>query len=329
MTNSIRDKLVPKGRTIFFDEATHKYTNELGFVYTSTTTVIGKYVPKKDFTDIAKACERIGKNPNHPKYEHYKGKTWKQLVQQWEATTKESCEFGTIKHNFLETSVRKSTKYNLDKRGFINGRIYTIDDIIENHKFGKLSIKDFDKMGVKDKYPAIYDILTALSKLGYNIYAEIGVYDDMFGISGLIDILCVNHKTSEFIIVDWKTNKAPIRFDSGHYEKTIDGRLDLNKWKPNEEYFEYPLKHLADSVGNHYTLQLSVYAYLVTTFGYKFKGLCLCHIRPLEDAFRPREEWREVVEIYRLKFLEDDVKALLGDFKTRNLNNQGRLMFNN
>lgn len=325
---NIRDMLIPKGRTIYFDEEAHKYTNELGFVYTSTTTVIGKYCPEEDFTEIAKACERIGKNPNHKDYEKYRGKSFKTILLEWETTTKVSCEFGTVKHNFLENAVKTSNKYTKNAKGFINGRIYTVDDIMIHHNYGRLSLKVFEASGVKDKYPKIYDVLVGLHNAGYYIYAEIGVYDDTYGISGLIDILCVNHKTNEFIIVDWKTNKAPIRFDSGYYKKKFNGLLDLDMWIPKDKIFRHPLSHLADSVGNHYTMQLSTYAYLVTTFGYKLRGLVLCHIRPLEQDFVPREQWQESIEIHPIQFLENDSKLMLDDFRMKNLDIQGKLQFN-
>lgn len=327
MASKINNLLIPKGRTIFFNEEEHKYTNELCIAYTSCTTIIGKYVPEKDFKKIAENCERIGRNPNHPKYLKYKGKKAYQLLKEWDVTTVEACNFGSIKHNFLETSVKSCTGYNLNARGYIDGKIYTIDDIIENHNYGRLELKRFERTGVKDTYPDIYNILLSLHKNGYYLYAEIGVYDDKYMISGLIDILAVNHTTGKFIIVDWKTNKAPMRFDAGHYEKDDYGLLNLDKWIPSEDTFLSPLSHLADSTGNHYTMQLSTYAYLVTTFGYTFGGLILCHIRPIEQRFIPRDNWAEVVEIYPLQYLESDSKLMLGDFQMKNIDVQTKMLF--
>ena len=114
MKRKLRDMLIPKGRTIYFNEEAHKYTNELGFTYTSTTTLIGKYCPEEDFVEIAKACERIGRNPNHPQYLKYKGKFYKEIMDEWKKITEESCAFGTIKHNFLEQSIKLATGYNLN-----------------------------------------------------------------------------------------------------------------------------------------------------------------------------------------------------------------------
>ena len=62
--------------------------------------------------------------------------------------------------------------------------------------------------------------------MGFEIYAEIGVYHPEYLISGLVDILFV--KGDEFFILDWKTNKAPIRFEGGYWTKKADGTIDLD-----------------------------------------------------------------------------------------------------
>lgn len=322
---NLNNILIPKGRTIYFDELNHKYSNELGITYTSVTTIIGKYYEKFDKEAIAKACEKIGKNPNHPKYNHYKGKTAKQLLKEWEETTELSCDFGSKRHNYLEDFVKTNNGYKLNNN-FINDQIYTLDDIIYNHNFGRINLKKLQKNGLDKKYPLIYKTLIELTKLKFNIYAEIGVYDDLYGVSGLIDILAVNLTTYEFIIIDWKTNKAPIKFDSGYFEKTEDGRLNLNKFINTDKWMKYPISHLKDSVGIHYTLQLSMYAYLSSTFGFKLKGIILFHIRPIEERFKTREEYEEVIETYNIQYLENDVKLILDDHKTK-INHQTNLLF--
>lgn len=325
---SIRNDLIPKGRTIFFDEEYHKYSNELGFVYTSVTTIISKYTEDFKKQEIAKACERIGRNPNHKDYLKYKGYTAEQLIKKWEEETKKSCAFGSKTHNGLESSIKESTKYYKYNNNFIKDKIYTIDDIIENHNYGRLNITKLKSTLIYTKYPEIYNVLLALHKVGYNIYAEIGVYDDGYEVAGLIDILLINHKTKEFIILDWKTNKAPIKFESGYFKKLNDGRLDLNNFVEKNEYFEYPLNHICDSVGNHYTMQLSTYAYLVTTFGYKLKGLLLCHLRPIEQQFVEREYWEEEIKIHNINYLEHEAKLMLDDFKFKKQSQQGTIKFN-
>ena len=312
-TSSLKYKLVPKGRILSFDEELHKYTDDVNTPYTSTTTIIGKYYEKfdKKAKDIADACERIGKNPTHPKYERYRGKTAKQLLYEWEQETDRACKKGSKKHAFLENTIKSSNGYNINAKGFINGRIYTIDDIIRGHNYGKLSLKYFVDSGIADVYPTIYSIIKELTASGFRIYAEIGVYDVRFYVSGLIDILLV--RGNEFIILDWKTNKAPLRFDSGYYEKNVDGTLNLNSWIAQDKFMYHPISHLHDSVGNHYTMQLSVYDYLVESFGFRCIGNILCHIRTIESSnIIVDEEEKEEVTFHDIKYLKRETEAMLG-----------------
>ena len=328
MKENINNKLIPKNHTIFFDEAAHKYTDELGRKYTSVTTVIGFYTTEFKSETIAKACERIGRNPNHRDYQKYKGKSAQQLLTEWKKTTDDACEFGTKRHNFLEGCIKDANNYNRNKGGFIEGQICTIDDVIKNHNYGKVKLSLFEQTGLKQKYPSIYAILESLVKKGFNIYAEIGVYDPLYLVSGLIDICAINHKTYEFIIVDWKTNKAPIKYECGYFRKHSNGTLNLEDWVSQDNYFRSPLNNIVDSIGNHYAMQLSTYGYLVSTFGYTFRGLVLCHIRPIEQPFIDREFWEESVEIYNIPYMEKDVRLMLDNHRNNNpLDGQGTLIF--
>ena len=146
-------------RKIYFNESIHKYTDDMGNPYISTTTLISNYYEKFKAEEIATACERIGKNPNHPKYLKYKGKSKKQLLYEWEQTKNIACEKGTNKHNYLETAIRSSTGYKLIDGQFINDRIYTLDDVIGDRKIGLLNIEYFESIGLKEKYPIIFNVI--------------------------------------------------------------------------------------------------------------------------------------------------------------------------
>jgi len=309
---SLKYRLITKGRIITFDEEAHKYTDDINTPYSSVTTIIGKYYEKfdKKAKDIAAACEKIGKNPSHPKYLHYKNKTAKQLLYEWEQETIRACNKGSKKHEYLEQSVKSSNGYNRNAQGFINGRIYTIDNIIKGHNYGRLSLNHFIKSGIDILYPKIFGIIKDFVDKGFKIYAEIGVYDTRFCVSGLIDILLV--RGTEFVILDWKTNKAPIRFDAGYYEKFANKTLNLDKWIPQDKHFYHPLSHLEDSVGNHYTLQLSTYDYLVESFGFTCIGNILCHIRTIENPNKLHDEdEEEEVKFYSIDYRKDDVEKML------------------
>lgn len=310
MQDNFNHKIQPKNRNLYFNEEQHKYTDELGTNYISVTTLINKYINEFKVEKVAEACERIGKNPNHHKYLIYAGKSKKQILQEWKQINKDACEKGTKKHNYLENIIRKSTNYNATELGFINDKLYTIDDIIKSHNFGKLNMSYFKRCGLEEKYPKIFELLKSFNEIGYNIYSEIGVYNFEKGISGLIDILLINK--DNFIILDWKTNRAPLQFKSGYYRKNPDGTL-TDDFIEKFDVLSYPLEHIADSVGEHYTLQLSLYAYLVEQFGFKNKGLILSHIRTLENTDE------DIVELYNIKYRKDDIIAMINDYTSNNL----------
>ena len=325
MKTTVSNTLIPKGRILYFNEEEHKYTDDLNSVYTSCTTLIGKYHGKFDKDAVAEACAKIGKNPNHPKYARYAGKSKKQILWEWEQETIRACDKGTRKHNFLEDAIKSSNGYKRNANGFINDRIYTIDNIIQRHKYGILNLNNFKEKGVDKKYPKIYSLIEGFVNQGWKIYAEIGVYDSTALISGLIDILLV--KGDEFIILDWKTNKAPIRFESGYYVKDILGKL-TDEFVFKNEFFHSPISHLPDSVGNHYAMQLSIYTYLVESFGYKQKGRILCHIRTIEDAKDEEGNDVEVTEFYDIPYLKNEAESIINHYASQNINKSHVTLFN-
>lgn len=68
-----------------------------------------------------------------------------------------------------------------------------------------------------NKYPEIYNVFKYYTDNGYTIYSEIGVYLIDYLISGTIDILCI--REDQFVILDWKTNKDGLKFESGYYRR--------------------------------------------------------------------------------------------------------------
>jgi hypothetical protein len=268
--------------TIYFNEKLHKYTDNLGNPYTSVTTVIGKYHKKfdDDAIKIAIACEHIGRNPNHPKYFKYKGLSKDAILLKWFNLGEEGRNNGTAKHDFLETAIKVSTGYNIIESSLIDGTIYTLEDIREHPNLGELTINWFINTGIREKYPIIFNDLVTLANAGFRFYAEIGVFNIELLISGLIDLFAI--KDDLLVIIDWKTNKADIRFESGYYEKDNNNNLTDN-FIYKHDYMFQPIEHLADSVGNHYSLQTSGYGWMAEQFGYKLISILLYQIRENND----------------------------------------------
>ena len=77
------------------------------------------------------------------------------------------------------------------------------------------------------------------------VRTEFVLGDEELGIAGMIDLFCYNNKTNKFYIADYKTNKK-FEFDS----------------KYNNYYLD-PISHLDECEFNTYSLQTSIYRYII------------------------------------------------------------------
>jgi len=315
-------------RIIYFNEELHKYTDQFGNAYTSATTKLDQYAPKKDFVGIAKACERAGKNPMHRNYLKYRGKTYKQLLKEWGHITDVSLVRGNKEHNYLEDTVKiangfktryKSKKPLHSNRAYMN--MYSVYDLAtgELDDIGNVTIDTLKAEHLHIKYPDVFSLIVTLSKKGYKFYPEIVVYHPDLLIAGMIDLLAVKGK--EFIIIDWKTNKGDIRFEAGYYLKDDDGNM-LDEFKLTGETYKYPISHLPYSVGYKYSLQLSLYAAFVERFGYTCKGLILVHITHDVISVEACETWR--TQFLKIEYLKQEIERISDDILLSgdNRNNQ-------
>lgn len=266
---------------LYFDEAAHKYTDDIGTKYTSVTTVIGKYSNEFDSLAIAKRCEAAGRNPESPKYEKYKGKTAEQIMEEWKQNSENACVSGTNTHAFIEDSLLESTTHEK-----YSDHMFTIENITES--LGVLDINRFRER-VEPKYPVIYKTISLLHSQGFRFFPELAVFNQKLGVSGTIDLFCL--KDNKFLIIDWKTNRDPIMFDAGRYEKSKDGQR--GKFIPDSKKMLPPLFFMPDSTGNHYTLQVSGYAWLAEQFGYE-------NLKP-NLIFQIREEGVDMLKLRDFK----------------------------
>lgn len=314
-----------KLKKIFFDEVEHKYTDEYGNIYTSMTTCLGKYHKQFDTHAVAEACSRIGRNPTHPKYLKYKGKSKSQLIAEWDATTQVALNKGNKRHNYLEDIINKCNGYITSDKKYAGNRTYTIQDIKNDSDFGRIDISYFQKSGLEERYPAIYSAITSLHNNGYKFYAEIAVFDENRLISGLIDLLAVNFETRYFIIIDWKTNKDEMMDIAGYFEKDKDGNT-LEKYIETNEYLFPPIDNVPASTKHKYSMQVSGYAVMVERFGFKNKGNIIFHIREHEDKIT--KEITESVTLVRTFDLHKEADIMFTDhYKQYNIKTQKKLFY--
>lgn len=298
-------------RYIFFDEPSHKYTDECGNVYTSVTTAIHKFIVpfKRNYWAKIKAAES---NTS----EHV-------IKKQWDNINKHSIDKGNKKHGDLENAIKSTSKFS-KAVNIINinniTRCFSVYDLLSNSDIGEMSLEEFyNKIGYK--YKIIFDTIKYYVDQGFRIYSEINVYDPINLISGTIDVLLV--KGNKFVIIDWKTNRNDILFEAGYYKKDKETNELTDIWVPSKKYMLYPMDHLEDCTGIHYSLQLSMYANLVELFGYTNMVMILFHIRDsyvLNKYGMPRKDERglyiidkekpENVNYHIIPYLRNEVETL-------------------
>ena len=316
---------------LFFDEGPHKYTDTFGNEYRSVTTLIGDYYPHfdADYWAHKKAREQ--------------GKSEKAIKAEWDKIKNEACERGTKTHKGLEDAIKEVSKFKNAIR-YLNdtgsGRVVTIADIpalIPN----PLDIEEFKDV-TKNKYPEIYRVFDFYTERGYVIYSEIGAFLMDYLISGTIDIFC--YRPTDFVILEWKTNRDGLKFEAGYYkkDKSIVPNQLTNDWVHKKEMMLPPLGHIENCNGEHYTMQLSLYALMSEIIlGIPCHGLGLCHIgspwilnaygQPLRDndGYHVDPNGEETVNWFRINYRKKEAQALLQDrlykLKASNKNNNQQL----
>ena len=304
-----------KDNFLFFDEGPHKYNDTLGNEYRSVTTLIGDYYNHfdADYWAHKKAREQ--------------GKSEKQIRAEWDRIKDEACERGTATHNGIEDAIKSVSKFKEAIRYLEeakSGRCITIADIPDLIP-RPLDVEEF-KNATQNKYPEIYRVFDFYTERGYTIYSEIGAFLIDYLISGTIDIFC--YRPTDFVILDWKTNRDGLKFEAGYYKKdksTIPNQL-TNEWVKKRQYMLPPLNHLDDCNGMHYTMQLSLYAIMAEIIlDIPCVGLGLCHIgspwilnnygQPLRDAegYHVDPNGEETVKWFKIQYLKNEAKALLKD----------------
>ena len=305
-----------KQNFLFFEEEGHKYNDTMGNEYLSVTTLIHDYYNNFDAAYWAhkKAREQ--------------GKSEKAILAEWDRIRDEACSRGTKTHNGLEDAIKEVSKFKNAIQYLTDttsGRVITIADIPALIP----QPLDVDKFieATDNKYPEIYRVFKFYTDKGYIIYSEIGAYLIDYLVSGTIDIFC--YRPTDFVILDWKTNRDGLKFEAGYYkkDKTIIPNQLTNEWIPQpRKKMLPPVSHLADCNGMHYSLQLSMYAIMAEIIlGLPCHGLGLCHIgspwitnkygQPLrdEEGYHVDPDGEETVNWFKINYLRNEVIALLKD----------------
>lgn len=161
------------------------------------------------------------------KYAKKHGKNVKDVIAEWDYKRDFSTFKGSLFHDYVEN--------------YLANKIYPYDSSKAQKEFGHDVISEsFEKL--KTMFLKFY---SDSHKNLIPIKSEWVIGDEELGICGMIDQFYYNKKTDEFQIWDWKTNKA------------IKTKNDYG------ERFKHPIEHLDVCELNTYSLQLSLYKYIL------------------------------------------------------------------
>lgn len=317
---------------LFFDEEQHKYTDNFNNNYISTTTILHQY--QKPFDKnywLKKKAKELGISE-------------RQLENQWKTITDEACSRGSKTHDGLEQGIKGGSKFEkaikyLDNIG--DGRMITVADLdIIDSNYKILDVNSFIEH-TENKYPKIYDMFNLYTSNGYKLYAEIGVFNVDYLISGMIDVLAL--REDKFCILDWKTNRGGLKFTNGYYkkDKTVKPSQTTNIWVEKNEKLLPPVNNMPDCNGSIYNLQLSMYAKLTELIlGIPCVGLVLCHIdsdfelneygmpkRFSDGLYHIKENPVEHTTFHVMPYRKNEIEAILKDRKMRLKANEVKTQF--
>jgi len=263
MTIPIPADLFHKFNKIKFYDDIHKYyLGDRNLI--SVTTVLHKYQEpfESNYWSEIKAAEY--------------GMTQQEVLEMWDAWNVKSTVKGSAVHNYAEL------KY--------NNKVYAYSQADTDKKLGAKNIE------ILKTYPILYkDNVELMKKMeGYTIREEFEivkgyvdkfyddtfnklipirtefiVYDELWGLAGMMDIIFWNVKKQCFQIWDWKTNK------------------DFTTTNQYNQRLKYPLFKLEDSHINLYSLQLSTYkAIIMRNCDIKIEGMYVVWFNEVNDNYK-------------------------------------------
>ena len=249
-----KPKRSPDGKVLFYEKS---HTYKLGKKkLTSGTTFVKQFVNPFDAKDIARKISKGFKFRNNRKrlqgLEVTDLEKKKQTMKHWINEWKQSAIDGTSVHYFMEQLIKRENK--------------------SDHKLGEL--KDAKDV-VQNKYLQGEEWFRHYSRsVGEpSMFPEVITYNEEAGIAGQIDLMCYRNEIVNGVetinqvldIIDFKTNKS-IDKVSKYGNKCLT-----------------PLEEFSDCNFFHYTLQLSLYAFMEEIKGVPIGDLLLIHLQ--EDKY--------------------------------------------
>lgn len=252
----------------------HNYVNEFDPIFWSSYKAIEAIVDAATFEPIKRILlgtkrfnDKILKTYGIDVEEFARKQS--EILKGYEDEKNKSCERGTKIHAEFENSFYGNSTFDFNKRFKIP--VSGTDFICKENFYDLLSVE-------KGVFPEFLIYKTSS--------------DGILKVAGQIDLLIKDGW--DIYIIDHKTNKE------------IKTKSFFDRIKKKSVSMKFPLSNLDDCNYWHYTLQLSLYAYLIQQIDSRFviKGLTLNHI---DHAGKQT--------LYELEYLKDDVERMLKHYK--------------
>lgn len=286
-------EITKQNGNIAFNEDQHIYwditaPNEK---FTSVTTVIHKFTQEfdKNFWSAYKALEKL------------------LTKESWAIEKKSLLNTKKFDNSILDVYGISELDFNKTQQGILDEwdaenrksceRGTKIHADLENSFYNKDNI-DISKFHVGGKFKCVKDYNEL--DMEYGVYPEYLIHrvseDGKLRIAGQIDLLV--KKGNKLTIVDYKTNKK------------IETKSFFDSKTRTSQKMKYPLNGLDDCNYNHYTLQLSTYAFMLQKLNPEFE---------IEDLIMIHFDHNDNMTIYHLPYLKDEVIKMLAFFRTESI----------
>ena len=196
------------------------------------------------------------------------------VLDGWRASNVYSQELGTAFHHYAEM--------------LFSRKIVSMQNIVE----GAVQKVHLDhRQTLRDTLPALAGQIIAYYKAHAHLIPvalemPIGDMDDT-RVCGMVDMFCYNERDDTYELLDFKTNKAI---------------KDTNAYG---EYLLRPLQHLHSCELNKYTLQLSLYQYIIEKYtALKVSARKIIWLNSNNDSYR----------LFEVPYLQKDITNLLDSY---------------
>ena len=147
--------------------------------------------------------------------------------------------------------------------------------------------KDSDIYDPKSQQ-AIQFLIKKFIKNSNILLPELIIYSKELKLAGTIDLVIYNKLTDQISLIDWKTNK----------------KINKRSFRASETGIKWPTQNLPDCNFTHYTLQLSLYKYVLQNhYNIKVNGTFLMHLR--DDTY----------ELHKCDYKENIISSMLKEKK--------------